>query len=65
MIELSLYKNIDKILELVNSISETKLQLSRNDDYYHIFDGKRTLAFYGEYAAWCFLVGYVLALSGK
>lgn len=66
MSELSLYKSIDKMLELVNTISETKLQLNKADEqHYNIYDGKRILVFYGEYAAWCFLAGYALARSGE
>lgn len=66
MSELSFYKNIDKMLGLVNTLSETKLQLNKADEqHYYICDGKRTLVFYGEYAAWCFLAGYALARSGE
>lgn len=67
MKEIEIYKDIDTMIRLVNKYSKLDWHIEKADnERYYLYRGQNKIAFSGEYAAWCFLTGYALALhDGK
>lgn len=62
-----LFKDVDEVLELVNQHSKLnwEIRYGVDENICYLYDGNRTITFYGEYALWNFLAGYALGLGEK